>query len=158
MSVRIGFGQDIHRFVSGRPLFLGGVSVNYPLGLDGHSDADVVLHAICDALLGALGRGDIGEIFPNTDLQYKGISSSVLLKKVAQLVTDEGYKIGNVDVSIIAEEPILKEYKPKMRFHIAYVLAIDETQVNIKAGTNEGLGAIGQKQGIAAYAVVSLSN
>jgi 2-C-methyl-D-erythritol 2,4-cyclodiphosphate synthase len=156
MNFRTGIGYDVHKLVKGRKLMLGGVEVPYKLGLEGHSDADVVLHAICDAILGAAGKGDIGEHFPNTDPQYKNISSSILLKKVNQHVNDEGYKVANVDVMILAQEPKLAEFKPKMKFHIAYELAIDEAQVNIKAGTNEGLGFIGKKEGIACYATVLL--
>lgn len=154
MNFRTGIGYDIHRLVKGRKLILGGIEVAYDRGLDGHSDADVVLHAICDAILGAAGKGDIGEHFPNTDPQYKNISSSILLKKVNQEINDEGYKVSNVDVMIQAEEPKLATYKSKMKFHIAYELAIDESQVNIKAGTNEGLGFIGNKEAIACYASV----
>ncbi len=144
----------MHRLVKGRKLMLGGIDVPHTHGLDGHSDADVVLHAICDALLGAAGLGDIGEHFPNTDPKYKGVSSSVLLKTVNQKINDAGWKVGNVDVMISAEDPKLQEYKAKMKFHIAFELAVDEGQVNIKAGTNERLGFIGAKEGIAAYAVV----
>ncbi|HLD88447.1 MAG TPA: 2-C-methyl-D-erythritol 2,4-cyclodiphosphate synthase [Candidatus Omnitrophota bacterium] len=156
MGHRIGIGYDVHRLKKGRKLMLGGIEVPHTHGLDGHSDADVVLHAICDALLGAAGLGDIGEHFPDTDPKYKGIASSALLKQSNQKVNDAGYKVANVDVMIVAEQPKLQEYKPKMRFHIAFELAVDETQVNIKAGTHEGLGFIGAKQGIAAYAVVML--
>ena len=156
MSYRVGFGHDVHRLVKGRKLMLGGIEVPYKLGLQGHSDADVVLHAICDALLGAAGLGDIGEHYPDTDPKYKGISSSALLKMTTQKVTDAGWKIENVDVMILVQEPKLQEYKPKMKFHIAFELAVDEGQVNIKAGTNEGLGFIGAKEAIAAYAVVVL--
>ncbi len=156
MSVRVGFGYDVHKLVKGRKLMLGGIEVPYTHGLDGHSDADVVLHAICDAILGAAGLGDIGEHFPNTDPKYKNISSSLLLKQANQEANDKGWVVENVDVMVLAEAPKLQEHKPKMKFHIAFELAVDEAQVNIKAGTNEGLGAIGQKQGIAAYAVVLL--
>ncbi len=156
MQFRTGIGYDVHRLVKGRKLMLGGIEVPYSRGLDGHSDADVVLHAICDALLGAAGLGDIGEHYPNSDPQYKNISSSLLLKKTSQKVTDLGYKISNVDVLIQAEEPKLQEYKAKMRFHIAFELAVDENQVNIKAGTNEGMGFIGAKEAIAAYAAATL--
>jgi len=152
MKFRTGIGYDVHRFAKGRKLVLGGVEIPHARGLDGHSDADVVLHAVCDALLGAVGRGDIGEHFPPGDAQYKGISSSVLLKKVSDTVKAAGYNIGNIDVVVLAEEPHLKEYKSKMRRHIALTLAIDEDCVNIKATTSEGLGAIGRKEGIAAYA------
>ena len=157
MMNRVGIGYDVHAFIAGRKLMLGGIEVPHTHGLDGHSDADVVLHALCDAILGAAGRGDIGEMFPNTDPKFKGISSSLLLKQVCQVVTDDGWKIENVDVAILAQEPKLMEYKPKMRFHIAYELALDETQVNIKATTNEGLGFIGRQEGIAAYAVALLT-
>lgn len=157
MSSRVGIGYDVHAFVAGRKLMLGGVEIPHTHGLDGHSDADVVLHAICDAILGAAGRGDIGEMFPNTDPKYKGISSSKLLKQVCQVVTDDGWKIENVDVSILAQEPKLMAYKSKMKFHIAFELAIDESCVNIKATTNEGLGFVGRSEGIAAYAITLLS-
>jgi 2-C-methyl-D-erythritol 2,4-cyclodiphosphate synthase len=153
----VGIGHDVHKLVKGRKLMLGGVEVPHTHGLDGHSDADVVLHAVCDALLGAAGLGDIGEHFPNTDAQYKDMASSHFLKTCNQKVNDLGYKVSNVDVLILAEAPKLKEHKAKMRFHIAFELAVDEAQVNIKAGTNEGLGFIGAKEGIAAYAVVSLT-
>ncbi len=156
MDFRVGIGHDVHRLVVGRKLVLGGVEVPHNRGLDGHSDADVVLHAICDALLGAAGLGDIGEHYPNTDPQYKCIASSVLLKKTNQKVNDLGFKVSNVDVMILAEQPKLQAYKAKMRFHIAFELAVNENQVNIKAGTNEGLGFIGAGEGIAAYAVVSI--
>ena len=156
MNFRTGIGYDVHKLVKGRKLMLGGIEIPYKRGLDGHSDADVVLHAICDAILAAAGKGDIGEHFPNTDSQYKNISSSILLKKVNQHINDEGYKVVNVDVMILAQEPKLAEFKPKMRFHIAFELAIDESSVNIKAGTNEGLGFIGKKEGIACYATVLL--
>lgn len=154
---RVGIGYDVHAFVAGRKLMLGGVEIPYTHGLDGHSDADVVLHAICDALLGAAGKGDIGELFPNTDPKYKNISSSLLLKQVSQLVTDEGWKIQNVDVAVLAQAPKLMPYKSKMKFHIAFELALDESQVNVKATTNEGLGFIGRQEGISAYAVTLLT-
>lgn len=156
MHQRIGIGYDIHRFVEGRKLILGGVEIPFLKGLEGHSDADVLLHAICDALLGALGKGDIGEHFPNSDPRYKNISSMVLLKKVNELIQKEGYAVSNIDTIILAEEPHLKDYKSQMRFHIAYTLAIDESVVNIKATTQEGLGAVGERQGIAAFASVLL--
>lgn len=156
MSFRVGIGHDVHRLVLGRQLMLGGIEVPHTHGLSGHSDADVVLHAICDAMLGAAGLGDIGEHFPDTDVKYKGISSSMLLKQVAQKVHDAGWAVENVDVMILAQEPKLQEFKPKMKYHIARQLNIDRPQVNIKAGTNEGLGFIGAKEGIAAYAVVLL--
>ena len=156
MSFRVGIGHDVHRLESGRKLILGGIEVPHTHGLSGHSDADVVLHAICDAILGAAGLGDIGEHFPNTDSQYKGIKSSILLKKVIQKAHDAGWALENVDVMILAQDPKLQEFKPKMKHHIAQELNIDKAQVNIKAGTNEGLGYIGAREGIAAYAVVLL--
>ena len=152
MNYRVGVGYDIHRFAENRKLVLGGVEIPFELGLAGHSDADVVIHAICDALLGAVGKGDIGEHFPNTDPKYKSVASTVLLKRVNEIVQEAGYQVGNVDCTIIAEKPNLKEYKPKMRFHIAFKLAMDEERVNIKATTPEGLGALGRGEGIAAYA------
>ncbi|MBF0512182.1 MAG: 2-C-methyl-D-erythritol 2,4-cyclodiphosphate synthase [Candidatus Omnitrophica bacterium] len=156
MNYSVGMGHDVHRFIEGRKLFLGGVEVPYTHGLLGHSDADVVLHAICDAILGALSLGDIGEHFPDTDPQYKGISSGVLLAKVDEKARAKGWIIGNVDVIILAQEPKLRDFKPKMKYYIANTLGISEDQVNIKAGTNEGLGFIGAKEGIASYAVVLL--
>lgn len=157
MPDRTGIGYDIHRFVKGRKLVLGGVVVPHPRGLDGHSDADVVLHAVSDALLGAAGQGDIGEHFPDTDRKYKGISSVILLGRVHELISRKGYRVGNVDVVIQAEEPNLKRYKPRMKGAIAKALHIDESFVNIKATTNEGLGAIGRGEGIAAFAAVVLT-
>ena len=156
MLQKIGMGYDIHRLVLGRKLFLGGVEIPHTHGLDGHSDADVLLHAICDALLGALGKGDIGEHFPNTDNRYKGISSLILLSKVYDLVKKENFRVGNVDSVILAEEPNLKIFKPKMCSTIAQTLELDPTAVNVKATTHEGLGPIGTKEAVAAYAVVSL--
>ncbi|MBF0533038.1 MAG: 2-C-methyl-D-erythritol 2,4-cyclodiphosphate synthase [Candidatus Omnitrophica bacterium] len=156
MDYKIGLGFDIHRFASGRKLVLGGVEIPFHLGLDGHSDADVILHAVCDALLGALGAGDIGEHFPNTDERYRGVSSLTLLDTAAQRVADQGFRVGNLDITVLAEQPHLKEYKQQMRARIASRLSIAEPQVNIKATTMESLGAIGRSEGIAAQAVVLL--
>lgn len=153
---KTGIGYDIHQLARGRKLFLGGVEIPHSVGLDGHSDADVVLHAICDALLGALGQGDIGEHFPNTDKKYHNIESLKLLENVYRLVSQADYVIENVDTVILAEEPKIKSYKPLMKARIAKTLKIDEACVNIKATTTEGLGAIGRKEGIAAYATVLL--
>ena len=153
---KIGLGYDIHRLVRGRKLFLGGIEIAHGKGLDGHSDADVVLHAICDALLGALGKGDIGEHFPNADPTYKGISSVVLLEKVKKIVQDDGFSIGNIDTMIMIEEPNLKAYKPRMREAIAQTLGIDPVCVNIKATTQEGVGFGSAPEAIAAYATVLL--
>ena len=153
---RVGIGYDVHRLVKGRRLVLGGVEIPHAMGLEGHSDADVLLHAICDAILGALGQGDIGEHFPSTDERFRNISSLKLLNKVHQLVIDGGYLVSNVDSVVIAEEPNLKNFKQKMRLQIAGELAISESRVNIKATTNEGMGAIGRREGMAAYATVLL--
>ena len=156
MSFRVGLGHDVHRLIFGRKLMLGGIEVPHTHGLGGHSDADVVLHAICDAILGAAGLGDIGEHFPNTDAKYEGVASSLFLKEVKKKANEAGWAVENVDVMILAEAPKLQEFKPKMKYHIAHQLTIDQSQVNIKAGTNEGLGFIGAQEGIAAYAVVLL--
>ena len=156
MPYKVGIGYDVHRLVKGRKLILGGVEIPHEKGLQGHSDADVLLHAICDALLGALGKGDIGEHFPNTDKKYRGISSLKLLQSVHEFVQQEGYQVNNIDVVILAEKPNLKKFKPTIRWRIASSLAIDERTVNIKATTQEGLGFIGEGKGIAVYAIVSL--
>jgi 2-C-methyl-D-erythritol 2,4-cyclodiphosphate synthase len=157
MQQRIGIGYDVHRLIRGRRLVLGGVEIPHANGLEGHSDADVLLHAVCDALLGAVGKGDIGEHFPDTDSRYRNISSLILLEGVYGLVLKEGYGVANVDTVLQAEEPSLREYKSRMRSNIAQALHIDESVVNIKATTQEGLGAIGRKEGIAAFAVVLLT-
>lgn len=154
--MRIGIGYDIHRLVEGRDLVIGGVKIPYDLGLLGHSDADVLIHAICDALLGALALGDIGQHFPNTDPQYKDISSMILLEKVNSLITGNGYITNNVDSVIIAEKPKLAPFIPIMQENIARVLNISTKSVSIKATTAEKLGSIGQGKGISAEAVVSV--
>ncbi|MBP9855243.1 MAG: 2-C-methyl-D-erythritol 2,4-cyclodiphosphate synthase [Candidatus Omnitrophica bacterium] len=156
MIFKVGMGYDIHQFAEGRKLFLGGVEIPHSKGLFGHSDADVLLHALCDAILGALGLGDIGEHFPNTNQKYKNISSLALVEEVKALMLKNGYQISNVDCTIQAEEPKLLDYKPAMRHTIAVSLGIDHTLVNIKATTMEGLGAIGNRQGIAAFVTVLL--
>ena len=156
MQNRFGIGYDIHRLIEGRPLFLGGVEIPYIKGLLGHSDADVLLHAICDALLGALGLGDIGEHFPDTDPKYQGVASSKLLARVKELVDKSGYKINNLDVVIIAQEPQLVPFKKPMKENISSLLNIQEEVLNIKAKTNEGLDAVGNREAIACYAVASL--
>ena len=153
---RIGFGYDIHPLTEGRRLMLGGVEVPSSRGLDGHSDADVILHALCDALLGAAGLPDIGHLFPNTDPTYAGISSLKLLTEVARRLTSEGLQVGNVDLTLIAEAPKIAPYVPRMREAIADVLRIAPGQVGIKATTNEGLGSLGRGEGIAAHAVALL--
>jgi len=154
--MRIGIGYDIHRLVEERKLFLGGVEIPYVKGLIGYSDGDVVLHAIADALLGALSLGDIGEYFPNSDPNYKDIASSQILKKVAGLVAGKKYIVNNVDTAIIAEEPKIYPFKNKMVERIANILGVDKSRINIKATTNEGVGAIGRGDAIAAYAVATL--
>jgi 2-C-methyl-D-erythritol 2,4-cyclodiphosphate synthase len=156
MEQKIGIGYDIHRLVPGRKLFLGGVEIPHDKGLDGHSDADVLLHALCDAILGALGAGDIGEHFPNTDEKYRGISSVVLLSEVAKVMRGKSFEVANVDTVVIAQEPNLASFKAEMRAQIAKRLGIEEENVNIKATTAEGVGPIGNKEAIAAYAVVLL--
>jgi 2-C-methyl-D-erythritol 2,4-cyclodiphosphate synthase len=156
MSYRIGIGYDIHRLAEGRKLFIGGIEIPYIKGLLGHSDADVLLHALCDALLGAIGAGDIGGHFPDTDPKYQGISSAELLRETAALVKKEGLRIQNIDTVIIAQEPILSPFKKQMQEKIAQILRIEAHRLNIKAKTNEGAGEIGNKEAIAAYAAVIL--
>jgi 2-C-methyl-D-erythritol 2,4-cyclodiphosphate synthase len=155
--MRIGTGYDVHRLVEGRKLILGGVSIPYELGLLGHSDADVLIHAIMDAMLGALALGDIGKHFPDTDPTYKGVSSLKLLEHVAALCRNKGYALGNVDAVIIAERPKLAPYINEMRQNIANSLSVTEDQIGVKATTTEGLGFCGQGEGIAAQAVTILT-
>ncbi len=154
--MRIGSGYDIHALVTGRKLLLGGVVIDWHLGLQGHSDADVLLHAICDACLGAAALGDIGKHFPADDAQYKDMDSRVLLRHVAAMLRRAQWKIANLDCTIIAEKPRLAPYIPAMRAHISSDLSVALSRINIKATTAEGLGFIGQQQGIAAQAVVLL--
>ncbi len=154
--IKIGIGYDIHRLVKGRKLFLGGLEIPYSKGLLGHSDADVLLHAISDALLGAAGLPDIGECFPDTDPKYHNASSVKLLKEVIKMLSARKFKVNNVDCVIIAEEPKLMAFKNKMQDKIAQALGVKKDNVNIKAKTNEGLGDIGKKKAIAAYAVVTI--
>lgn len=151
--MRIGHGYDVHRLVSGRDLILGGVKIPYALGLDGHSDADVLLHAVMDALLGAAALRDIGYHFPDTDPTYKGADSMKLLEAVGQKLTAAGYRVGNIDVTMIAQKPKLKEYIPQMTQNIARALDIPAGRVNVKATTEEKLGFTGSGEGMAAHAV-----
>jgi 2-C-methyl-D-erythritol 2,4-cyclodiphosphate synthase len=151
--MRVGFGYDVHALVTGRPLFLGGIEIPYPLGLEGHSDADVLLHAICDALLGTIGEGDIGKHFPDTDSQYRDIRSTVLLKRVNNKIEEKGFHLVNIDATIVAQKPRLSEFIPRMMKQIADILEIEPGRVNVKATTTEGLGFAGRGEGIAAYAV-----
>ena len=152
----IGIGYDVHRFARNRELFLGGIHVEYPLGLSGHSDADVVLHAIGDAILGAASLGDLGEIFPDTDPQWKGVSSQILLEKIMELVREKGLCVNNVDVVFISQEPKISRYKIQMAVRISEILNVKSERVNVKATTTEGLGAIGRVEAAAAQAVVTL--
>jgi 2-C-methyl-D-erythritol 2,4-cyclodiphosphate synthase len=153
---RIGNGYDVHPLVKERKLILGGVEIPHDLGLGGHSDADVLLHAICDAILGACGAGDIGHHFPDTSGEYKNISSLLLLKRVARTCADRGYKISNTDAIIVAQEPKVSPYIVEMITNIAAALDIETTQVNIKATTTEKLGFEGRKEGISAHAIALL--
>ena len=154
--MRIGHGYDVHRLVEGRALILGGVKIEYHLGLDGHSDADVLLHAVMDALLGAAGLRDIGYHFPDTDMQYKGADSMELLRCVAQKIAVAGYRVSNVDVTMIAQMPKLKPHIPQMMENIANALKIDVSRVNVKATTEERLGFTGNMEGMACHAVCLL--
>lgn len=156
LPIRIGNGYDIHRLVSDRPLILGGIPIAHELGLLGHSDADVLTHAIMDAMLGALSLGDIGHYFPPTDPQWKGADSVVLLQQVNGLIRDKGWQVSNVDSVIVAERPKLKPHIPQMRDRLATALALSPDRVGVKATTNERLDAVGREEGIAAYAVVLL--
>jgi 2-C-methyl-D-erythritol 2,4-cyclodiphosphate synthase len=156
MLLRIGNGYDIHRLVEGRPLILGGLEIAHPVGLLGHSDADVLTHAIMDALLGALSLGDIGHYFPPSDPQWAGANSLLLLAQVNQLIQQRGWQIGNIDSVIVAEKPKLKPHLNAMREKLAHTLMILPEQVSIKATTNEQLGPVGREEGIAAYAVALL--
>ena len=154
--MRIGHGYDVHRLVEGRDLIIGGVKIDYELGLLGHSDADVLLHAVSDALLGAAGLRDIGYHFPDTDPKYKGADSRMLLREVRQKVADAGYRISNVDVTMIAQKPKLKPYIEQMMANIASDLQIDGNRVNVKATTEEKLGFTGSGEGMSCHAVCLL--
>ena len=154
--MRIGHGYDVHALVPGRDLILGGVKIPYELGLEGHSDADVLLHAVSDALLGAAGLGDIGLHFPDTDMRYKGADSGKLLDSVGEKIDAAGYKVGNIDVTMIAQKPKLKEYIPQMTQNIARALDIPVGRVNVKATTEEKLGFTGTGEGMACHAVCLL--
>ncbi|MFA3782656.1 2-C-methyl-D-erythritol 2,4-cyclodiphosphate synthase [Melioribacteraceae bacterium 4301-Me] len=153
---RIGFGYDVHQFAGNRKLILGGVEIPFDKGLLGHSDADVLLHAICDALLGALALGDIGKHFPNTDPNYKNISSKILLEKVGRLVEKSDYHISNIDSTLVIQEPKLLPFIDSMKKTIADILKVEVNQVSIKATTSEKLGFVGEQRGAEAYAVVLL--
>ena len=158
MSFRIGFGYDVHRLEEGIPLLLGGVEIEHYKGSVGHSDADVLLHAICDAILGAAALGDIGTHFPDTDPEYKGIASTILLQRTGDLLRSRGYTIGNIDSTICLQTPKIKAYIPKMREQIARYLGLREDQVSVKATTEEKLGFTGQEEGVSAYALVLINS
>ena len=150
---RVGFGFDVHQLVEGRGLWLGGVLIPHHRGALGHSDADVLLHAVCDALLGAAGLGDIGRHFPDTDDRWKGADSKLLLKEVVRLLDEKGWQVGNVDCTLILEKPRIMPHVPAMRSTIAPILGVAEDAVNIKATTNEKMGFVGREEGVAAHAV-----
>ena len=153
---RVGNGYDVHRLIEGRKLILGGVDIPHGLGLDGHSDADVLCHALCDSLLGASGAGDLGKYFPDTDDKWKGVSSLVLLEKTGEIITKRGYKIANIDTTIVAQQPKLAPHIEAMIIGTARTLKIDPDQVSVKATTTERLGFAGREEGIAAYSIALL--
>lgn len=155
-TCRAGMGYDVHRLVAGRPLILGGVQVPFEMGLEGHSDADVLLHALTDAILGAAGLGDMGAYFPSSDPSLKGISSVAMLRRIMPLVEERGWRIENVDGTIVAQYPRLSPHAPRMRAAIAEALGIEEERVNVKSKTTDGLGFTGTGEGMAAYCVVML--
>jgi 2-C-methyl-D-erythritol 2,4-cyclodiphosphate synthase len=157
MSYKIGIGYDIHRLVEGRKLCLGGIEIPYIKGLLGHSDGDALLHAVCDALLGAMGEGDIGEHFPDTDQKYQSIDSKELLKEVCEIARKKGFKIENVDTVVIAQEPSLSPFKKQIKEKMAQILGISEDCVGVKAKTNEGLGEVGRKEAVVCYAAAILT-
>ena len=154
--MRIGIGYDVHKLVEGRKLMIGGVAIPHTKGLLGHSDADVLIHAVCDALLGAAGLGDLGQHFPDNDPQFKNVSSLILLKEVQKKLKKNGFAPANIDAVVIAEEPQLSPHREKMKKNIADVLEMNLNQINIKATTEEGLGFTGKKEGMAAWAVVTI--
>ena len=156
MSFRIGFGIDFHQLVTGREFWIGGVQLSHVKGALGHSDADVLLHAICDALLGAVCLGDIGIHFPDTTDEFKNIDSKILLQKTSRLISEAGYRVGNIDSTVCLEEPKIKSYIPQMQKVIAEILSVDENAVSIKATTSEKMGFVGREEGVAAYATALL--
>jgi 2-C-methyl-D-erythritol 2,4-cyclodiphosphate synthase len=153
MMIRVGFGFDVHQLVEGRELWLGGVQIPHSVGALGHSDADVLLHAVCDALLGAVALGDIGKHFPDTDQRWKGADSKVLLKAVVDLLAERGWTVGNVDASLVLERPKIMPHVPAMQRIMAELLRVSEDAVSIKATTNERMGYVGREEGVCAYAV-----
>lgn len=157
MKIRVGFGYDVHKFAENRDLWLGGIKIDYHKGLLGHSDADVLTHVLCDALLGAANLRDIGYQFPDTANEFKDIDSKILLKKTVDLLSAKGYSIGNIDATVCAEQPKLNPHIPEMKRVLAEVMGIDEDDLSIKATTTEKLGFVGRQEGIAAYATVLIS-
>ncbi|MBL7924290.1 MAG: 2-C-methyl-D-erythritol 2,4-cyclodiphosphate synthase [Bacteroidia bacterium] len=153
MRIRVGFGFDVHQLQEGRDLYVGGVLIPHTKGALGHSDADALIHAICDALLGAAGLKDIGTYFPDTSAEYKGIDSKILLERVVELLMQKGFIVGNVDASLVLEQPKVKPYIDQMRNTLAPILKITDDDISIKATTNEKMGYVGREEGIAAYAV-----
>ncbi len=153
-SIRVGFGYDVHAFVSGRELWLGGIKIDYKVGLLGHSDADVLIHALCDALLGAANLRDIGFHFPDTSREFENIDSKILLTKTMSLLRSKGYEFGNADCTVCAEQPKLNQHIPAMQNCLAQVIGVDKDSISIKATTNEKLGFVGRQEGMAAYATV----
>lgn len=154
--MRVGIGYDVHPLVKGRRFILGGVSIPHSMGLSGHSDADVLVHSIADALLGAVGKKDIGSFFPNNDPTTKGISSLILLKQILQLLKKNGYGVNNLDSTLVAEQPKLASYIPRMKKNIANILEIEPEKIGIKATTSEGLGFLGKKRGVCCWTVASV--
>lgn len=153
MKFKIGHSHDLHRLVEGKDLILGGVKIDHTKGLEGHSDADVLIHAICESLIGAMGAGDIGTLFPDTDDKYKGIDSMILLKEVVNIMEKQNYEINNIDAIIFAQKPKILPHVKKMKYNIAQVLKIDEENINIKATTGEKIGVIGKEEAIAAESI-----
>lgn len=154
MKFRVGFGYDVHRFAAGRKLWLGGIEIAHPVGLVGHSDADVLIHALCDAILGAANLRDIGFHFPDNAAEYKDADSKILLKNVMQLARDKGYEFGNADCTVVAENPKLNPHIPAMQQKLSEIMQVDADAVSIKATTNEKMGFVGREEGLAAYATV----
>ena len=154
IGFKVGFGYDVHRFTEDRPLILGGVSIPHSQGLLGHSDADVLLHAVADALLGAANLGDIGAFFPDTDPAFKDMDSSVMLLQVMEMITERGYRVGNLDATLVLQSPKISIYIPEMKKKIAGLLEVDESDVSIKAKTSERLGFVGREEGVSAFATV----
>ena len=155
-NFRIGHGYDVHKLEEGKKFIIGGIEIDHDIGAVGHSDADVVIHVICDALLGALSLGDIGKHFPDTDNKYKGIDSKILLQKVMKLVREEKYQISNVDVTILLQKPKLRNYIDSMRDTLSNIMEINKSQISVKATTTEGLGFVGREEGVAAHCVCIL--